>query len=194
MNLNLVTDRTAADVAYAKSFRGKKWADLSTQEKTEYLLGLKGAYNYVDFNRVENAVQYLSDILNMYGYPNTVKIKTNWNAQDIQNFAEIQRYIDNVAELKNKYYSSVEGTMPTTSTWLSIEGANYIEELLANIEQLILNMEQTFIHSGVANCGQNRIWQQRFRRKYVKTIVSPTWQEVEEVYWEEFNDKLWSEI
>ena len=151
MSLNLITDRTSADANYAKSFQGKRWDDLSTEQKTEYLLGLKGAYSYIDFNRVENAVQYISELLKTYNYPNTVNVKTDWTAEDIQNFAQIQRYIDNIAELKNKYYSNVEGELPTTSTWLTIEGANYIERLLTNIEELLHKMEFAFRHSNTFN-------------------------------------------
>lgn len=196
MSLNLITDRTSSDVDYAKSFQGKKWPDLSVEQKTEYLLGLKGAYSYVDFNRVENAVQYISDLLKLYGYPNTVNVKTDWTAEDMQKVSEIQRYIDNIAELKNKYYSNIEGEMPTTSTWLTIDGANYIEKILINIEEIIRNMEQYFIHCGVANCGQNRMWQQRFRRKYVYSSGSSwetlmmkyeTWNDIEE-------NKTWEEV
>ena len=163
--LNLITDRTNADVSYAQRMKGKKWADLTSEQKAEYLLGLKGAYSYTDFNRVENAVAYLSELLKTYGYENTVNVKTNWTSEDMQKVSEIQRYIDNIAELKNKYYTSIEGTMPTTATWLTVEGANYLEKLLANIEEIIINMTQNFIHCGVANCGQNRVWQNKFRRQ-----------------------------
>ena len=164
MNLKLITDRTASDVSRAESFRGKLWSKLSTEQKAEYLLGLKGAYSYVDFNRVENAVQYISDLLRTYSYPNTVNVKTDWTAEDVQNVNEIQRYIDNIAELKNKYYSNVEGELPTVGTWLTVEGANYIEKILANIDRLVGLMTTSFVYSNVANLGQNRIWQQRFRK------------------------------
>lgn len=147
MSLNLITDRTSSDVNHAKSFQGKKWDDLSTAQKAEYLLGLKGAYSYTDFNRVENAVQYISDLLNMYGYQNKVNVKTNWTPEDMQTATEIQRYIDNIAEIKNKYYSSIEGEMPTTSTWLTAEGANYIEKILADIENIINKMVSEFRYS-----------------------------------------------
>ena len=194
MSLNLITDRTSSDVDYAKSFQGKKWDDLSTEQKAEYLLGLKGAYSYIDFNRVENAVQYLSNLLISYGYENDVNTKTNWTAEDVQSVGEIQRYIDNIAELKNKYYSSVEGTMPTTSNWLTIESANYIEKILKNIDELIKNMEQYFVYSGVSNCGQNRMWQNRFRRMHVNESVPLTWHNLNQTYWSEFGDKTWVEI
>jgi hypothetical protein len=192
--LNLITNRTLADATYAKMFQGKRWDDLSPEQKAEYLLGLKGAYSHADFNRVENAVKYLSEILNAYGYPNQVIIKNNWTPNDIQKVSEIQRYIDNIAELKDKYYSNVEGTMPTTSTWLSIEGANYLEKILVNIENIIISMEQVFIRSGVANCGQNRVWQQRFRREYYHPVTYISWNDLEKEYWSDFSEEeTWAE-
>ena len=194
MSLNLITDRTLSDATYAKSFQGKKWSDLSTEQKAEYLLGLKGAYSYIDLNRVEEAVEYLSNLLNTFGYRNIVKTKTNWTAEDTQIVSEMQRYIDNIAELKNKYYSNVEGEIPTTSTWLTIEGANYIEKILANIEELIRNMEQVFVYSGVATSGQTRIWQQRFRRKYIPKPGDSIWLNLGESRWLDFDTKTWEEI
>lgn len=151
--LNLITDRTASDVSYAQSMKGKKWADLTSEQKAEYLLGLRGAYSYTDFNRVENAVAYLSELLKTYGYENSVNVKTNWTADDIQKISEIQRYIDNIAELKNKYYSNVEGEMPTTVTWLTVDGANYLEKLLVNIDELIGKMVYVFRYTNTFNLG-----------------------------------------
>lgn len=194
MALNLITNRTLADATYAKMFQGKRWDDLSPEQKAEYLLGLKGAYSHADFNRVENAVKYLSEILNAYGYPNQVIIKNNWTPNDIQKVSEIQRYIDNIAELKDKYYSNVEGTMPTTSTWLSIEGANYLEKILVNIESIIISMEQVFVRSGVANCGQSRVWQQRFRREYYHPVTYISWNNLDQESWDDFQEsETWSE-
>lgn len=190
--LNLITDRTQADVEYAKSFQGKEWKHLTDEQKTEYLAGLKGAYSYTDFNRVEKAVEYLSDILNKSGYANRVETKTNWTAEDIQTKAEIQRYLKNIAELKDKYYSSIEGTMPTTETWLTVEGANYIEALLEDIHDITLNMGNMYICSGVANVGQSRIWQHRWR-KQVDTLR--TWEELTEIYWSDFaENEIWRNI
>lgn len=190
--LNLITDRTQADVEYAKSFRGKEWKNLTTEQKADYLAGLKGAYSYIDFNRVENAVEYLSKVLNNSGYANRVNVKTDWTAEDIQKASEIQRYLNNIAELKDKYYSSIEGELPTVDTWLTVEGANYIEALLENIYNLILDMGNMYVCSGVANAGQSRIWQHRWR-KQVDTLR--TWEELTEIYWNDFEENtIWRDI
>ena len=40
MDLKLITDRTSADVEYAKSYQGKKWEDLSAEQKKEEIFFL----------------------------------------------------------------------------------------------------------------------------------------------------------
>lgn len=164
MSLGLITNRTASDVNYAKSFQGKKWADLTAAQKEEYLKGLKGAYSYIDFARVINAVNYLSKLLISYSYPNNMYSLGILTSNSYPSVIYIQRYIDNIAELKNKYYSNVEGNLPTTSNWLNYEQANYMEKVLQNIDDILRYTEQNDLRAGVAVAGQHRLWQQRFRR------------------------------
>lgn len=164
MSLGLITNRTASDVNYAKSFQGKKWADLTAAQKEEYLKGLKGAYSYIDFNRVINAVKYLSEVLISYGYPNCITQQSALKASSTPVSTFVQTYIDNIAELKNKYYSNVEGSLPTTSNWLNYEKANYMEKVLQNIDDILIFSEKYYMRSGAFASGQNRVWQQRFRR------------------------------
>lgn len=167
MSLNLITDRTQADVDRYYYFRDKRWSDLTDEEKEEFARGLKGSYNYTDFKRVENAVAYLSSVLNSYGYRNIVKLSSEetFTPEYIRTKEEIITYLDNIATLQKVYYNSNwVGKLPTIEEWLDYNGANTIEQILVNIETLIEGMKQVFVYSGVAGAGQNRIWQQRFRR------------------------------
>ena len=54
---NLVYDRTQADVDRVFTLKNKILTEglssLSAEEKTEYMAGMKGAYNYGDMNRVD---------------------------------------------------------------------------------------------------------------------------------------------
>ena len=157
MALTLITDRTQADVNRYLYFRDKKWADLTSTEKSEWLAGLKGCYNYTDFERVENAVQYLSNLLNAEGYTNTVVISdaSTYTREYIRDKNEIIQYLDNVATLQEVYYNNVEiGTLPTISSWLSYEGANIIERILLDIEQMITNMQAQWRYSGELYAGE----------------------------------------
>lgn len=70
----LVFDRTKADVDYANAklsmFRSANSAsDINSNDWVEFNSGYKGAYNYIDFNRVESWAYWLSQVLNQAGYP-----------------------------------------------------------------------------------------------------------------------------
>ena len=157
MALTLITDRTQQDVNRYYYFRNKKWADLTNSEKSEWLAGLKGCYNYTDFERVENAVQYLSNLLNAEGYTNTVVISdaSTYTREYIRDKDEIIQYLDNVATLQEVYYNNVEiGELPTIDSWLSYEGANIIERILLDIEQMITNMQAQWRYSAELYAGE----------------------------------------
>ena len=76
--------------------------------------------------------------------------------------------------------------------WESVQEANKIEKILKDIDWIIKGMEKSFVYTGVAGCGQNRIWQQRFRR-YGKSLRQ--WLELTQVYWNEFAEtQTWEDI
>lgn len=62
--LDLITDRTADDVQYVKSLRAKGWREMTADERTAYLSGLKGNYGYTDINRVTEAEIYIAGEFN----------------------------------------------------------------------------------------------------------------------------------
>lgn len=61
----LIFDRTQSDVDRVYELRDKILSggmdSLSNKEKTEWLSGMKGAYNYTDMNRVGEAEKYIYD-------------------------------------------------------------------------------------------------------------------------------------
>ncbi len=66
---NLIFDRTQADVNRVKTLTQKLIAGTATDaEKSEWLAGMKGAYNASDLNRVGSAVEYLNDYFLSLGY------------------------------------------------------------------------------------------------------------------------------
>lgn len=190
--LKLITDRTSSDVSRAKEILNKasKLQSLTQNELQEYAEGLKGCYNISDLNRVEEAVEFISNILNDMSYFNKVEIKT-WNYGDIFTIdEELPRYLQNIQNLRN----SIVVFDSTPQVPRSIKPYNYandIEQILYDIEKILLGMSQTFVYSGVSGLGQNRRWQQRFRRKYTymvpgswNDIAYETWNDASELNWE----------
>lgn len=176
----LIFDRTSSDVEYAKN-------NPSAQE------WLKGCYNYIDLNRVEEWCKYLSDLLNSYGYVNLISEKTDWNIKDIQTVEEMKRYLNNIKVLMNAFTVKPNTPkLPDTINKLNYIQANNIEKILYDIDELLRAMSKTFVYSGVAGTGQNRIWQQRFRR-YSKSLRQ--WLELTQVYWSNFSEtETWEDI
>lgn len=153
--LNLITDRTAQDVARYDYFKGKKWADLTNDEKAEFLAGLKGCYNWTDFDRVYTAMTTLSNLLNQYAYYNKITpISSSVNSYSyIRKKSEIQTYLNNVSELKRAFPVSQEN-VPNINEWLTYEGANAIEKILQDIDTGITNMEQNWKYVGEVISGE----------------------------------------
>mgnify|MGYP001771472794 CR=1 FL=1 len=162
--LTLITDRKQSDVDRAKQLieKAKNIENLSSSELEEYLGGLKGCYNISDLNRVESAVQYISDLLNNLGYENKVNTKL-WEFGEMFTSEHVERYLQNIKNIRSAI--TVSSNVPEVPlSYKPYINANKIEEILYRINEIIINMTQNFIHCGVANCGQSRLWQQRFRR------------------------------
>ena len=63
----LIVDRTQADVEEVRRIRNKilsgGLSSLTSAERTAWLGGMKASYNYMDLNRVGEAVNFLRDEL-----------------------------------------------------------------------------------------------------------------------------------
>jgi hypothetical protein len=86
----------------------------------------KGAYNYSDLNRVERAVSELSDRLKL-----GLATKTNWTMWDIPTTSEMERYLNNVAVLRQQVADDASvPELPTSMNHLTYTDANNIELIL----------------------------------------------------------------
>jgi hypothetical protein len=132
----LIFDRTPADVEYARNNpSAEEW--------------LKGCYNYIDLNRVEEWCKYLSNLLNSYGYGNLINGKTDWGINDIQTVEQMARYLNNVKILMETFILKKDTPkLPDTINKLTYSQANDIEKILYDINELIDKMEAIFRYSG----------------------------------------------
>lgn len=63
--IEAVTDRTAGDVQRVRELHKKGWKALSSEERAEWIAGMKGALNLQDLERIENNIQVLSELLEL---------------------------------------------------------------------------------------------------------------------------------
>lgn len=145
---DLIFDRTQADVT----------------NKTE-----KGYYNTSDLNRVESWCRYLADQLNAVGYNINITTKTNWTSSDLRTASEMERIRTNIRKIMTGYHYIT--TIHANAEQFNYVKANRWEKILYEIWQLMWGMEDWYVYSEVANAGQNRVWQNRFRHYYVSPVT-----------------------
>ena len=144
--INLITDRTQTDVDRAKQLAAKGWNNLTDDEKHEWSSGLKGAYNYTDLNRVEQAVAELADDLGL-----VLATKTDWTERDIPTQTDISRYLANIRAIRA--VGAPKASTPSTPTKMSkmtYSLANNIEKILSDIQETSAAMPRC----GEIYCGE----------------------------------------
>lgn len=145
----LITDRTQADYDRAVSLAEKGLSGMTADELAEYRTGMKGAYNAADLNRVGQALKYLQEELNGYGYAVTVNAKTNWTASNIPTEAEMTTYLNNVAAIRRVLeVLATTPEVPGTMQKLTWQRANDIEKILADVQAVINQVVAGFRRSG----------------------------------------------
>ena len=143
----LIYDRTAADTAALDALFAKARAGSLTEEEKAILAdpAHKGAYNYTDLDRVDSAMEYLAGRLRSYGYrvagfesdPDT------WSTSDIPRRPRMQRYLDNVAAIRNTMaVLTTTPAVPDDMEGLTAAEANAIEKILVDVETVIHSMVQ----------------------------------------------------
>ena len=154
--LNLITDRTQADVARVAELAARVSTGTATDaEKTEWASDLKGAYNASDLNRVGAAVVYVAGRLNGYGYYVSVNPKQDWTANDIPTAGQMATYIQDVAALRGAI--AVMGSTPPTpesASGLTWQEANNIEQIILDVDELLTRMAAAWFYSGDLYAGE----------------------------------------
>lgn len=155
--VDLIFDRKNEDVARLKSLRTKVRNRTATvAEYEEWLTSLKGAYNNTDLNRVGEAINYLGNLLNTYGYINDATAKIDWAIRDKPNPEQMNDYLNNLNKLK-ECYSVKPNTpdLPFNMEKLTFTEANNIEKILYDINELIEKMEAMFRYSNTFYSGES---------------------------------------
>ena len=167
---NLVYDRTQADVDRVFTLKNKILTEglssLSTEEKTEYMAGMKGAYNYGDMNRVGQAVTYIANRMTslpgqlaayraekgvaddpIYEVPYdpssvVVAAKTNWVMGDTPTQSLVKAYLNNLTVLRKQLTLPPDAPLvPSSLDNLTFSTANNIEYLLYVIDTTLTEVE-----------------------------------------------------
>lgn len=140
--MNLIYDRTAADVQTAREQRGTVTTPL------------KGCYNATDMNRVAAAVTEIAAELNSAGYAVEITPQT-FVESDIIRRAQWAQYLSNVQTLRDAIaVRASTPSVPAADAKLDYIGANNIEKILADLDELLGWMTYSRKYCGTFAAGQ----------------------------------------
>lgn len=153
--LNLITDRTQADVDYVARLARTGWANMTETEKTAWTSDLKGAYNASDLNRVGNAVRYVAGRLEEAGYIVGVSPRIDWAESDIPTESDLTAYLADVSAIRGVLDVPTEvPPVPGSMAELTYEEANDIERILLAVDDLITRMVNAYFYANEIHCGE----------------------------------------
>ena len=126
--LRLITDRTAEDVRLGNE---------------------KGVYGAADLNRVGEAVLHVADRLKAAGNEIGVSPKIDWIRWDIPTSVQMLHYLEQLRKVRDvlAVYRTTP-TVPNDMAGLTRTGANDIEKILLDVDELITNMTAAYCYSG----------------------------------------------
>lgn len=156
----LVYDRTQDDVDRVYTLKNKILTGgltaLSVEEKAEYLAGMKGAYNYTDFNRLGEAITYLVERMKELDiHDSSIIPKIDWVMGDTPTQSQVNNLLSCLTKLRAKLSLPDNApSVPNSLDKLTYQTANDMELLLWMIDQRITQTTSAFRYSGTIYCGQ----------------------------------------
>lgn len=127
-----ITDRTKDDVDYVLRLKDKGYVNLTDSERTEWNEGLKGALNASDLIRIENNIQYISDLfgLGLTTYDGKIPI--------LPKQSYFEKMLFNVDSIRKSLtiYTKTPITPSEVSTYMDV---NNIEQILADVMEIYNN-------------------------------------------------------
>ena len=156
--LHLITDRTSADVSRTEYLDGKwvggAWRG-TTDELSEWMSDLRGAYNASDLNRVGAAVNYVAGRLESCGYRADVSPKTDWSMEDIPLPGQAERYLSDIATLRGQFQLlHTTPPVPDSMGGMTHIEANNIEKILEDVDRLLTNSTLAQCYCGELYAGE----------------------------------------
>lgn len=156
--LNLITDRTQADVDYWRSLQQKGYAAMTDEEKAAWSAGtLKGAYNVSDLNRVGAALNYLREELADASYisRDAFVAKTDWVVTDIPTAENLSVYLAQVAMIRDAIaHPLATPPTPADTGTLNYTTANDIEKILVDSEYVLEQIRAAWFFCNDLFCGE----------------------------------------
>lgn len=135
-----VTNRTQADVNRVKELAVKSWDAMTSQEKTEWSNGLKGALNKADLERIETNIHLLSEVLELglTTHENDIPV--------IPNITYWNNLLTNVQSIRESYSIHFDTPLTPARPINEFSKVNDIEKILLDVYTII---ESNFFYESI---------------------------------------------
>ena len=166
LSVNLIFDRSSADIFEAEDLMRRPWWKFSEEEKLKFLQGLRGCYDYTDLNRVETAVSEISsrmvelpdeldaaaaeagvawDKFALPYDPNKASLltKTYWDGAELFDEDERERYLSNIKYIRDSL--TPELPMPSDFDTFDWQAANNLEKILFEADAALTAFENKIL-------------------------------------------------
>ena len=155
----LITDRTQADVDRVLELRRKALENggfpaLTSEEKAEFIAGMKGAYNHSDMIRAGNACNFLYQLFTDAGYALSgfTTPVTDYSYEDYLRQADAQNYLNNIRVFHD--VAQLDTDVPYSMDYFTFESANAIEETLVLADDFISRLNTSNLYAGELFAGE----------------------------------------
>jgi hypothetical protein len=132
-----ITNRTILDIDKLQEYDEIGYKNLTNDQKAEWIIGMKGALNASDLNRIESNQQY---ILSLLSTQYTLTFKTDWLMTDFVEDSDENRILSNLKTLMQPFDFVEEPQVPD-------KPLNYFEKI-NQIENIILQMYDKYNERG----------------------------------------------
>lgn len=124
-----ITNRTILDIDKLQEYDEIGYKNLTNDQQAEWLLGMKGALNASDLNRIESNQQF---ILNLLSAQYSLTFRTNWLMTNFVEDSDENRILSNLKTLMQPFDLDAQMVAPD-------KPLNYFEKI-NQIENIILQM------------------------------------------------------
>src|SRR5690606_30526754 len=164
------------------------WRTQVANGQTPTVTELKGCLNVTDLNRIEANTRYISEFRRGHGFQMNVTTKVDWTDECLPNVDDVNRIIDNIKEIRDKYYEPA-GMPSLPQTMVSFSDINAIERSLMLFKEMLLGMLAAFRRCGTFRCGEY------FRLPMgVGAGGGITWIMLEDLTWGDIEGEKWGEL
>lgn len=149
----MITNRTISDVENAIRIRTEKVQTFQNLTEDDINTLERGSITINTLNRIERKQEELKDILNEHGYYTGNIVNKTWNYTQIFDVTDFERIISNTNKLRNAFYVYSK-TPKTPDVSYYYEDINSLEKILVDIDEMIQQIDKTYIYCGTFECGE----------------------------------------